>query len=123
MIKVNVTELVGKNAISMQSGTKLYKVLYPVLIAGDNAEVNFAGVSLFASPFFNASIGLLLKDISIDSLMKNMTVIELNEIGRHLLNDVIQNALSFYSKENKLTKILDDSSLNKGNNGNDNTDS
>ena len=62
MNRIFVFELAGKNAISMQNGDKLYKSIHPHLLAGDSIAIDFNGVSLFASPFFNASIALLLKD-------------------------------------------------------------
>tara|TARA_B110000211_G_scaffold234241_1_gene303074 strand:- start:8146 stop:8502 length:357 start_codon:yes stop_codon:yes gene_type:complete len=114
---IKVIDLVGKNAISMQSGTKLYEKIFPKLAKKEKIELSFEGVSLYASPFFNASIGLLLKDISIDELMSNMKIIEINDIGRDLLNDVIQNALTFYGEQSSITEILDQASDKKGNDG------
>jgi hypothetical protein len=114
---INVKDLVGKNAISMQSGTKLYDKMFPKLVKKEKVELNFEGVSLYASPFFNASVGLLLKDIPIDELMSNMKIEEINDIGRGLLNDVIQNALIFYSEQSTITEVLDQASDKKGNDG------
>ncbi|GGE84023.1 MULTISPECIES: STAS-like domain-containing protein [Gammaproteobacteria] len=106
MLKVKVFDLVGKNAISMQSGTKLNNAIATALLEGQTVEIDFSGVSLFASPFFNASIGVLLKDINIEQLTDKMKVVNCNEIGLSLLNTVIQNAIHFYSGESKVTDTL-----------------
>ena len=109
MLKVNVSKQIGKNAISIQSGTKLYEVISPKLLAGSEVEIDFSSVSLYASPFFNASVGLMLKDISIDGLMRHMKIVGLNDIGKDLLNVVIQNAINFYEMDSKISNVLDES--------------
>lgn len=106
MLKIKVFDLIGKNAISMQSGTKLNNAISGTLLKGETVEIDFAGVSLFASPFFNASVGILLKDITIDKLMHNMKIVNCNDIGISLLNTVIQNAINFYNGDSKVTDAL-----------------
>ncbi|CAK3063611.1 MULTISPECIES: STAS-like domain-containing protein [Vibrio] len=106
MLNVKVFDLVGKNAISMQSGTKLNNAISSALIEGQIVEIDFSGVSLFASPFFNASVGVLLKDMTIEQLMERMKIVNCNDIGLSLLNTVIQNAIHYYSGESKVTDTL-----------------
>jgi hypothetical protein len=106
MIEVKVFDLVGKNAISMQSGAKLNKAISPALLNNESVEIDFDGVSLYASPFFNASVGILLKDVKIDMLTKNMRIINCNDVGISLLNTVIQNAISYYNGQSKVTDAL-----------------
>ena len=107
MNKVKVFDLVGKNAISMQSGEKLYKKLHPLLTAGESVTLSFDGVVLYASPFFNASFGLLLKDLSVESIQKQLSIDGISEVGRDLLNHVIENAISYYSDAEKISKGID----------------
>jgi hypothetical protein len=92
-------DLLGKNAISMQSGKNLYEKIYEPLKAGQVVEIDFDGIELFATPFFNASIGYLLKDISIDDLKKILIFSNLSNIGKQLLNHVIANAIEFYTQK------------------------
>lgn len=107
MEQIKVFDLTGRNAISMQNGEKLYKALHEALIAGDKIEVDFDKVTLFASPFFNASVGLLLKDIKVESLQRQLAIINLSEVGRDLLNHVISNAIAFYSNSDNVSRALD----------------
>ena len=107
MKKVKVFDLVGKNAISMQSGTKLHDVIAQDLLKGEKVEIDFSEVSLYASPFFNASVGILLKNISIEQLMDRMKIINCSDVGLGLLNTVIQNALNYYNGERQITDALD----------------
>ena len=99
MVKVHVKEIVGANAISMQSGDNLYQIIAPkILNQSEGIELDFSGVELFASPFFNSSIGLLLKDVDIKTLQERMKIINLSKVGSQLLNLVIENAIKFYSQ-------------------------
>jgi hypothetical protein len=119
MKNIIVFELVGKNAISLQSGTKLYNDISDDVVTGKQVQLDFSKVDLFASPFFNASIGLLLKDISLDELMKRVQIVNVNSVGKNLLNHVISNALSFYSDEGKVTTAINKSLSESGSNPND----
>lgn len=106
MNQIKVFELTGKNAISMQSGEKLYVALHAKLVAGNSVAVDFENVALFASPFFNASIGLLLKDIPIEKLQRQLVITNLSDVGRDLLNHVISNAITFYKNGEKVSQAI-----------------
>ena len=113
-MKIVAKDIVGENAISMQSGKILYdKISKTLLVDKSSVEIDFYGVELFASPFFNASIGLLLKDIEIKELQSLLEVENLSQVGRQLLNHVIDNAINYYDMEsgvleNMKTAIRDD---------------
>lgn len=65
---------------------------------------------MYASPFFNASIGLLLKDISLGKLQENLKFAGLSDVGRDLLNHVIGNAIVFYGNSESIGKAIDEAS-------------
>jgi hypothetical protein len=106
MTKLSAIDIVGKNAISMQSGSNLYEHIAPTLLSGQNVELDFDGVELFASPFFNASIGLLLKDIQVTDLQERLNISNISDVGRQLLNHVISNAIRFYETSSKSGKPI-----------------
>lgn len=98
-MKIIAREVIGTNAISMQSGRHIYELIAKPLLEGEVVEVDFDSVELFASPFFNASIGLLIKDLNITKLKERLVISNLNQVGKQLLNHVIANAIKFYEKE------------------------
>ena len=106
MKTILVSEIAGKNAISMHSGSNLYNRIQPILKKGEKLRLDFQGVELFASPFFNASIGYILKDISIDELKEHIVIENINKVGNQVLNLVIRNAIEYYS--NKSSKGFND---------------
>ncbi len=100
-MKIIAKNIIGKNTISMQSGQNLYEKISNPLISGEEVEIDFLDVELFASPFFNASIGYLIKDIKVTDLQQRLKIINLSKVGRQLLNHVISNAIKYYDTENK----------------------
>ncbi|MFZ2407246.1 MAG: STAS-like domain-containing protein [Methylobacter sp.] len=100
-MKIIAKNILGKNAISMQSGQNLYEKISTPLISGEEVEIDFQDVELFASPFFNASIGYLIKDIKVTDLQERLKIINLSTVGRQLLNHVISNAIKYYENTDK----------------------
>lgn len=94
---IKVREIVGSNAISMNSGGKLKTAIIQYWDNSEKIELNFSEIDVFASPFFNASIGALLKDKDIKELQGKLVFEGISDHGRRLLNLVIGNALKFYS--------------------------
>ncbi|AVI83913.1 STAS-like domain-containing protein [Pseudomonas syringae pv. aptata] len=97
MKTIKVRDIVGTNAISMNSGGKLKTSIIEAWQAEEKIELDFKGVDIFASPFFNASIGALLKDKDIKALQQKLVFEGISDHGKRLLNLVIGNALKFYS--------------------------
>lgn len=98
MDTIKVFDLIGKNAISMQTGDKIYVILKEKITNGEQITLDFNGVTLFASPFFNSAIGRLLQDNEISKLQQQLKFEHLDEVGRSLLNLVISNAINYYNK-------------------------
>lgn len=99
-MKLIAKEIVGEHAISMQSGQLLYANLQESILKEGKVQIDFEGVKFFASPFFNASIGYLLKDMDVTQLKERVQISNLSDVGRSLLNLVIANAINFYKNKN-----------------------
>lgn len=97
MKSILVKEIVGYNAISMNSGNKLKELILESWNGNEKIELDFLEVEVFASPFFNASIGVLLKDKKIEDLQGKLVFKNISDHGKKLLNLVISNAIKFYS--------------------------
>jgi hypothetical protein len=92
-----IYDTVGEYAITADGGQKVYDQIYSELVAGNPVELDFTGVKIFASPFFNFAIGHLLKDIAADDLNRLVSFTNLNENGQNVLERVISNAKRYYS--------------------------
>src|SRR5690606_37139352 len=93
----------GVNAISMNSGRKIYEEVFRLWPRHGKIIIDFDGVEVFASPYFNSSIGVLLKDRSISTLQERLAFENISEHGRRILNLVIDNAIKFYSDQDGKT--------------------
>lgn len=106
-MKLNIKELVGENCITLDDGQKVYEQIHPRLKDSQPVELNFSGISVFASPFFNTAIGQLLRDIKADDLNRLLSVTNISPVGRDVLKRVIENSKAYYTDEN-LRKALDE---------------
>ena len=99
-MKLDIYELIGENCITLEDGQKIYDRIHPELLAGHPVELDFAKVGVYASPFFNAAIGQLLKDIKTEELNRLLKVFNLVPAGLAVLKRVIENSKQYYSDEN-----------------------
>jgi hypothetical protein len=96
-MQCTVHEIVGENAITLDDGQGVYDQIQAALSAGQVVELDFAGVEVFASPFFNAAIGQLLRDHSADALNRLLRITGLNSAGYDVLRRVIENSKRYYA--------------------------
>jgi hypothetical protein len=99
-MKINIKQDIGENCMTVKQGQKLYDTIYPALIAAKTVEIDFLGVRIFASPFFNYAIGQLLRDLTAEQLNELLVIRNLNAVGSSTLELVIENAGRYYSDEN-----------------------
>ena len=98
-MKYDILALVGQHCMTPEDGQKVYALVHPELLAGNPVELDFAGVDIFASPFFNFAIGQLLRDIPPESLNRLLIFSNLNLVGKQILKRVIENSKQYYSDE------------------------
>jgi hypothetical protein len=60
-------------------------------------QLDFDGVKVFASPFFNGAVGQLLKDLDWNEVDRLLEFINLSDFGRKLVDRVKQNAKQYYT--------------------------
>ncbi len=106
-MKVDIHSLIGENCITLEDGQKIFDLIHPELLVGNAVELNFVNVTVFASPFFNAAIGHLLKDIKPDDLNRLLKITGLVPPGLMVLKRVIENSKEYYSNDGA-RKALDD---------------
>jgi hypothetical protein len=96
-MKLNVLDVIGKYAMTPDAGQAVYDAIYPRLRAGEQVELDFSGVEIFASPFFNVAMGQLLRDIQAEELQRLLTTQSLTRAGQIALERVKANASRYYS--------------------------
>jgi len=105
-MKVVVRDIVGEYGITLDDGQKIYDLIHPELVAGNEVELEFEGVTIFASPFFNAAIGQLLKDIEAADLNRLLKISHITPVGKMVLRRVIQNAKEYYAATEAIREVV-----------------
>lgn len=98
-MRVDVQKIVGDSALTLEDGQNLYELIKPSLENGEKVCLDFSGISLFASLFFNAAVGQLLKDFRPDSLNTLLSIQAISPTGSETMRRSIENAKSFYASD------------------------
>lgn len=97
---IKVYDLCGANCIAAKHATQLYEQIHPLLKAGKEVELDFAGTYRFLSIFFNIAIGQLFRDIPADAIAKSLKFTNLDELGQRVNTQVIESAKLYYADDN-----------------------
>lgn len=111
MARFEISKIVGENCITMEDGQKVYNLMFPELQAGNSVELDFSGVKVFVSLFFNYAIGRLLQDFSVDDMNRLVKISNIKPQGEETLKKVIVNAKRYYSLEEKTKRQVDQAVL------------
>jgi STAS-like domain of unknown function (DUF4325) len=106
-----IYDITGEFATDSRSGQVLYELIRPEICAGRSVDLDFAGVNIFASLFFNLGIGQLLREIHPDTLNKLLNFHDLSDDGKLILQRVIDNAKRYYadaSYQSAVNAVMDD---------------
>lgn len=94
---IMVKDLVGENAMTLDDGEMIYARIHAPLVQGENVSLDFDGVQVFASPFFNAGVGRLLGELPSETLNVRLRFEHLSDFGVRVLRRVIENAKDYYA--------------------------
>jgi hypothetical protein len=101
-----VLNITGPDCITPEDGEKIYTLIHPLLTKGLSVKLDFEGVEVFASLFFNAAIGRLLKDMELKKLKELLDITNLIKPGRDVLDRVYENSEKYY-RNPELRKVVD----------------
>jgi len=106
-MKLEIKSLVGERCVTSEDGQRVYDEIYPELSTGKPVSLDFKGVTVFASPFFNFGIGQLLKDLKPEDLNELLKVEGLGPDGALVWQRVVKNAKEYY-KNPEAKRIIDE---------------
>jgi hypothetical protein len=105
-MKLNVQKLVGDVCMTCEDGEKLHAAYRTAFDARETVELDFAGTRIFVSQFFNAAVGQLLKDYSIDEVRRRLQCVNLPPAAAGPLRRSVENAERYYH-DPKFREALD----------------
>lgn len=92
LMKISLADRVGSAAVDYDDGAKLLKEIGPRIGAGEDVHLDFSKVTIFASPFFNASLAVLASKFDPDSLNRLLVLENLSKEGEIVARRSIVNA-------------------------------
>lgn len=98
-LRIIAIEEIGENCMTIEQGKKIHQIVRPILQVGGLVALDFFGVQVFTSAFFNFAIGQLLREFTPEFLNEALSIDNLNPIGIETLAAVIDKASRFYAKE------------------------
>jgi hypothetical protein len=90
-----------KLCLSGKEGKKLRKIIEDNLMNNESIILDFSNINVFASPFFNLSLGYFVNKFGPDEYYKKIKVTNLSPVGQNTYNQVIENSIEYYNSENK----------------------
>jgi len=95
-MKLEIKIFIGERCVTSEDGQHVYEEIHPKLAAGEPVSLDFTGVTVFASPFFNFAIGQLLRDLKPGDLNELLKVEGLLPDGGLVVQRVVKNAKEYY---------------------------
>lgn len=92
IMTISIKGQFGRAAIDYEDGVKLNQALVTPLKQGLDIDLDFEGVDVFASPFFNASLASLVKDFDPADLNRRLHLRNISATGRSVARRAIENA-------------------------------
>jgi hypothetical protein len=93
---LKIIDITGEFALSSNCGQQLYDLIFPLLKSSKAVELDFSGVAVVASAFFNVAIGQLLQDFDADDLNRRLKIVHIAPNAASLLRHVLANAKRYY---------------------------
>lgn len=106
-MKILVKEYIGTRCILKEDGQKLHDKIVHHLKVDDDVTLDFIKVKMFASPFFNYSIGQLFNNFKLDEIRTRLHIENIEPVGSLIIERVIENANRFQIDVD-YKKIVDD---------------
>ena len=106
-IKISVSKLI-ENGLTESNGIILRKKMEEELEKINEEDIiilNFKNISLFATPFFNASIGYFVLKLGKEKFDKIFKLDEISELGLNTYKHSYDNAVEMYNKKIDTKKL------------------
>ena len=105
MSKVIKINSITRMAMTEDAGLLLRKEMLEAIQQDESVVLDFEGIDLFATPFFNASIGYFVMKLSPEKYKMQVRVINLSDLGKETYSHSYQNAVSVYENNTDLDMI------------------
>ncbi|MGJ7708488.1 STAS-like domain-containing protein [Escherichia coli] len=106
-MRILIKEFIGPRCILKDDGQKLFEEISKQFLSKEEVTLDFSNVKMFASPFFNYSIGQLFNKFTQDEIRHQLHLENLEVVGNSIIERVVENANRFKSDVD-YKKIVDE---------------
>lgn len=89
-------------AMTEEQGLLVRDAMEPAVATNEAVVLDFTGISLFATMFFNASIGYYIVEKGVDYCTKNINLINISELGEETYKHSFLNAKEIVESSGRL---------------------
>lgn len=109
MVEVYVKDIINsKIAISPEKGELLFGYLFKQIRKNNSINLSFDGIEDLTTAFLNKAIGNLYNHFSSEVLNKNLSIKDLDDLDKYLLNKVISRAKIDINTDSQFTSEIDE---------------
>lgn len=105
MNKIIMIKDIAPIAMTEDAGLTLRKKMQEALDEQYKVVLDFEGIELFATPFFNSSIGYFVLQYSPDKFSEKIQVENLSELGSQTYEHSYQNAVSVFENKTDVVRV------------------
>jgi hypothetical protein len=92
-------------AMTEDDGMKLREAMGKALKEEHDVVLDFEGIDLFATPFFNSSIGYFILNLTPQTFNEKVKAVNLTDLGKETYSHSYQNAVSVFEEKTDLGLI------------------
>ena len=96
---LKILEQFGETLLTPTEGDTLRNAYIGALRSGQRVTLDFKGVRIVSSAFFNYAVGRLYAEFSPTEISKLLTVVDLSDIGKFTLLRVVENSKKYYADQ------------------------
>lgn len=98
----------SKIAVSPEKGKLLYEYLFAHIDGENHVKLSFEGIDDLTTAFLNKAIGNLYNHFSSEKLNRYLSITEIDDLDKYLLNKVIFRAKIDLNSDAKLSSEFDE---------------
>jgi len=89
-MNISIKEITGPYCGEYSDCEKVYEIVSSHLKRNENLTLDFSGINILSSSFFNGSIAKLFIDFPSDFLLEHLSIVGMKKIDRYVLNRVVR---------------------------------
>ena len=97
--EIKIFEQFGETLLTPTEGDTLRNAYIGAIRIGQGVTLDFKGVRIISSAFFNYAVGRLYAEFSQAEISKLLTVVNLSDIGKFTLLRVVENSRKYYANQ------------------------